>query len=189
MENSRKNRYAKLVVNLSKTSFAILLTSFAILLTPFILLRDAFYWMKAIVIAVILLMLVFVVLFVLAFTVFRRTKAKCIISFIIIASAQVVSLINVIVLCGLGGIAVFPFVALLFILNIPFFVLGLINFIKYGKCDEEKICEIEIAREGGPVLDKYDSNIETLKKFKELLDMGAITQEEYDAKKKELLNL
>ncbi|MBO5333379.1 MAG: SHOCT domain-containing protein [Clostridia bacterium] len=28
-----------------------------------------------------------------------------------------------------------------------------------------------------------------LKKFKELLDMGAITQEEFDAKKKELLGL
>ena len=28
-----------------------------------------------------------------------------------------------------------------------------------------------------------------LKKFKELLDMGAITQEEFDAKKKDLLGL
>jgi len=33
------------------------------------------------------------------------------------------------------------------------------------------------------------SIIEDIKKFKELLDMGAITQEEYDAKKKELLGL
>lgn len=31
--------------------------------------------------------------------------------------------------------------------------------------------------------------IDTLKKFKELLDMGAITQEEFDAKKKQLLGL
>ena len=33
------------------------------------------------------------------------------------------------------------------------------------------------------------SNADELKKFKELLDMGAITQEEFDAKKKELLGL
>ena len=31
--------------------------------------------------------------------------------------------------------------------------------------------------------------IEDIKKFKELLDMGAITQEEYDKKKKQLLDL
>jgi predicted Zn-dependent peptidase len=30
---------------------------------------------------------------------------------------------------------------------------------------------------------------EQIKKFKELLDMGAITQEEFDAKKKQLLGL
>ena len=30
---------------------------------------------------------------------------------------------------------------------------------------------------------------EELRRYKELLDMGAITQEEFDAKKKELLNL
>ena len=33
------------------------------------------------------------------------------------------------------------------------------------------------------------SNADELKKFKELLDMGVITQEEFDAKKKELLGL
>ena len=33
------------------------------------------------------------------------------------------------------------------------------------------------------------SNIEELKKYKELLDMGIITQEEFDAKKKQLLGL
>lgn len=33
------------------------------------------------------------------------------------------------------------------------------------------------------------SQADELKKFKELLDMGAITQEEFDAKKKELLNI
>ena len=31
--------------------------------------------------------------------------------------------------------------------------------------------------------------IEDIKKFKELLDIGVITQEEFDKKKKELLNL
>jgi hypothetical protein len=34
-----------------------------------------------------------------------------------------------------------------------------------------------------------DDPIETIKKMKELLDIGAITQEEFDTKKKELLNL
>ena len=39
------------------------------------------------------------------------------------------------------------------------------------------------------VVAKDNSNADELKKYKELLDMGAITQEEFDAKKKELLNL
>lgn len=34
-----------------------------------------------------------------------------------------------------------------------------------------------------------EDNFETIKKMKELLDLGAITQEEFDKKKKELLNL
>ena len=33
------------------------------------------------------------------------------------------------------------------------------------------------------------SNAEELKKFKELLDLGVISQEEFDAKKKQLLGL
>lgn len=36
---------------------------------------------------------------------------------------------------------------------------------------------------------KQDDSIETIKKLKELLDIGAITQEEFDLKKKELLGL
>lgn len=36
---------------------------------------------------------------------------------------------------------------------------------------------------------KSESSYDDLKKLKELLDMGAITQEEFDRKKKELLNL
>ena len=35
----------------------------------------------------------------------------------------------------------------------------------------------------------YNSNTKAIKEYKELLDMGAITQEEFDAKKKELLGL
>ena len=33
------------------------------------------------------------------------------------------------------------------------------------------------------------SNADEIKKYKELLDMGVITQEEFDAKKKQLLGL
>lgn len=39
------------------------------------------------------------------------------------------------------------------------------------------------------VTQKADSNADELKKYKELLDSGAISQEEFDAKKKQLLNL
>ena len=35
----------------------------------------------------------------------------------------------------------------------------------------------------------YDEKIDAVKKLKGLLDMGAITQEEFDAKKKDLLGL
>ncbi|MCR5057149.1 MAG: SHOCT domain-containing protein [Clostridiales bacterium] len=38
-----------------------------------------------------------------------------------------------------------------------------------------------------PDLDKEQETIDMLKKYKELLDSGAITEEEFDAKKKELL--
>ena len=37
------------------------------------------------------------------------------------------------------------------------------------------------------VIEKTGSNADELKKYKELLDMGAITSEEYEVKKKELL--
>lgn len=36
---------------------------------------------------------------------------------------------------------------------------------------------------------KNGSAVEQIKEYKELLDIGAITQEEFDLKKKELLNL
>ncbi|MCR5202620.1 MAG: SHOCT domain-containing protein [Lachnospiraceae bacterium] len=47
---------------------------------------------------------------------------------------------------------------------------------------------------GNPNMGSYKSNLENdnitkIKKYKELLDAGAITQEEFDKKKNELLNL
>lgn len=44
-------------------------------------------------------------------------------------------------------------------------------------------------RETTPKVTPQQSNADELKKYKELLDMGAITQEEFDAKKKQLLGL
>lgn len=57
----------------------------------------------------------------------------------------------------------------------------IVNFIK------NKIEEIKNAPVGGVV--QQVSPAEELKKFKELLDDGIITQEEFDAKKKELLGI
>ena len=42
---------------------------------------------------------------------------------------------------------------------------------------------------GKPVIQQTASSADELKKFKELLDSGVITQEEFDAKKKQLLGL
>lgn len=39
------------------------------------------------------------------------------------------------------------------------------------------------------VSEKNEDNISLIKRYKELLDIGAITEEEYDKKKKELLNI
>ncbi len=43
-------------------------------------------------------------------------------------------------------------------------------------------------KETTTIVSTRDSSADEIKKYKELLDMGAITQEEYDQKKKELLN-
>lgn len=51
-----------------------------------------------------------------------------------------------------------------------------------------RIDEIKSAK-NSPNVVTQSSPAEELKKFKELLDMGAINQEEFDAKKKELLGL
>ena len=63
-------------------------------------------------------------------------------------------------------------------------------FIENSKGIRELLCQLLIDRQGKPqsvIPDK--SNADELKKYKELLDSGIITQEEFDAKKKQLLNL
>ncbi len=50
---------------------------------------------------------------------------------------------------------------------------------------DEDISKINAQQNGQPTISSADE----LRKFKELLDMGAITQEEFDAKKKQLLGL
>lgn len=58
--------------------------------------------------------------------------------------------------------------------------IGLIVLILLNKVDDEPI---------KPKKTNNLDNIESLKKYKELLDSGIITQEEFDAKKKQILNL
>ena len=58
-----------------------------------------------------------------------------------------------------------------------------------------EISKLLIERQSKPIAsttikqDIPQSNADELKKFKELLDMGVISQEEFDAKKKQLLGL
>lgn len=61
-------------------------------------------------------------------------------------------------------------------------------------CKSASVTEItreEASRAAAPAAPAVPDNaaVEALKKFKDLLDMGAITQEEFDAKKKQLLGL
>lgn len=70
------------------------------------------------------------------------------------------------------------------------------DYSKCPKCNSTKLTEItkeewETAKRNKnlPIKQSITSSADELKKFKELLDMGAITQEEFDAKKKELLGL
>lgn len=51
------------------------------------------------------------------------------------------------------------------------------------------ITKILIDRQNNNKISNFESKADELKKYKELLDSNAITQEEYDKKKKELLNL
>lgn len=52
----------------------------------------------------------------------------------------------------------------------------------------QKLRECKAAKNGGTVIQQA-SAADEIKKYKELLDMGVITQEEFDAKKKQLLGL
>lgn len=69
----------------------------------------------------------------------------------------------------------------------------IVDYSKCPKCNSTNISEItkeELMKEqNNNSVSSTTSLADELKKFKELLDMGAITQEEFDAKKKELLGL
>ena len=56
---------------------------------------------------------------------------------------------------------------------------------------KNKMEQYKVAKVAPPttIIQNNDSAADELKKFKELLDMGVITQEEFDAKKKQLLGL
>lgn len=71
---------------------------------------------------------------------------------------------------------------------------GAIKFVMLKNRDElhEEISKLLIARQEKPAIVKQENSQSTadeLKKYKDLLDSGAITQEEFDAKKKQLLGL
>lgn len=55
--------------------------------------------------------------------------------------------------------------------------------------EQKKDNGVEQVAAGNSQNEDKSNPVEQIKKYKELLDMGAITQEEFDAKKKELLNL
>ena len=78
---------------------------------------------------------------------------------------------------------------------------GKISFLMIKNCDEIHKCvsDLLIERQSKPIFaptpapnvkqEAPVSNADELKKYKELLDSGVITQEEFDAKKKQLLGL
>ena len=67
------------------------------------------------------------------------------------------------------------------------------DIVDYSKCPKCHSSDLSPLKEGesanAPSTNSADSSVEELKKLKELLDMGVITQEEFDAKKKQLLGL
>ncbi len=67
------------------------------------------------------------------------------------------------------------------------------DIVDYSKCPKCHSSDLSPLKEGetatAPASVYAGSDAEELKKFKELLDMGVITQEEFDAKKKQLLGL
>ena len=62
------------------------------------------------------------------------------------------------------------------------------NYIELHKTLNDLLIERQPAHNTATVPSKSDNTIDDLKKYKELLDSGIITQEEFDAKKKQLLN-
>lgn len=68
---------------------------------------------------------------------------------------------------------------------------GKISFMYISNRDDiyKIITKILIDRQNNNKISNFESKADELKKYKELLDSNAITQEEYDKKKKELLNL
>lgn len=65
----------------------------------------------------------------------------------------------------------------------------LISLIGYRKVKKGGIIETEKPAQSMKTETAYTSSADELIKYKKLLDDGAITQDEYDVKKKELLNL
>ncbi len=78
------------------------------------------------------------------------------------------------------------------IIQVLCFVLGLMSFIITAKSNTtvNKLAVQNVYAVGQASYQVNDNNtIESIKKYKELLDVGEINQEEYDIKKKELLGL
>lgn len=67
------------------------------------------------------------------------------------------------------------------------------DIVDYSKCPKCHSSDLSPLKEGenenAASTISADSSVEELKKLKELLDMGVITQEDFDAKKKQLLGL
>lgn len=66
------------------------------------------------------------------------------------------------------------------------------NYVKELYLEIKKVFDEYKSNESKTAIASKEANIsvtDEIKKYKELLDMGAITQEEYEKKKKELLNL
>lgn len=64
------------------------------------------------------------------------------------------------------------------------------NFVSYVnermQQNDLKVTQQEVSE---PIVDDEELNFKKIKQLKELLDIGALTQEEFDTKKKQLLNL
>ena len=73
-----------------------------------------------------------------------------------------------------------PLTEAFFTVVILMFVIIILGFVKRSK--------IIIGETTPATVNITSTNADELKKYKNLLDSGAITQEEYDIKKKELLN-